>query len=157
LTSGSQDDVAHAFAAIASTSTLNSGRVNPETIISVDAGGVAHRHVRAHMGAVGHVGIDPHDIGKGHARLRQAGADRLEAQGRLRVAAFRNLVVRRNAELPRAHQPARAGRDLDRMAVAREWRTHPGRHQMAKCAHVGSRSAPIARRSAAETRRQRSL
>jgi hypothetical protein len=109
------------------------------------------------VGAVGDVSVDPDDVRKRHAGLGQTGTDGFEAQHSLGLGILRNFIAGRYAELPGTQQPSRAGGDFDGRALARKRRANPLRHQMAKHAHQVKSPAFIARRSAADTSRQRSL
>ena len=107
----SHDTPSHhdAATAVTSTSTLNSGRVKPDTITSVEAKALpddvaaAHRAIDREIGAVGDVGGEPHHVGERHAGLGQDRLDVLEAQHRLRLGILRHRVVRRTPSWPEAN------------------------------------------------------
>ena len=82
--------------------------------------GVARFHIALHMGAVGDIGVDPDDVGEGHAGFAEDRSDVGEAEIGLLARAFGDRAVGGDAELAGAeHQPL-PGRELDAVAVAGE-------------------------------------
>jgi hypothetical protein len=101
---------------MASISTRNSARVKPDTIISVEAGGVPGKlpvprsHVALHVLACGHVGVEADDISQRHAIFGEDRGDVGEAKLGLCFAICRDGRVGTNAELARGHdQPVPRG------------------------------------------------